>query len=79
MPFLDKVPKISIRRDMRITLEENWELVVAPAIKEAQTHGNLVTPKTVFNDEGYIIGWYLSGWVSPPPRYVYEPPPLETV
>ena len=64
------VPKISILRDFRFSLKNNWELVVLPAIQEAQERGVLVTPLTVFN-YGMIAGWYLHGWVPPPGTVIH--------
>lgn len=64
------VPKVSILRDPRFSLEENWNNTVLPAIKEAQERGVLVTPLTVFRHD-QIIGWLLHGWEPPPPSYVY--------
>lgn len=64
------VPKVSILRDFRFSLKNNWELIVVPAIKEAQERGVLVTPLTVFN-YGMIIGWYLHGWMAPPGKITH--------
>lgn len=74
----DIVPRVSIRRDMRFSLEENWQNVVVPAVKEAQERGVLVTPLTVF-DHDMIIGWFLHGWVPPPPSWSmsFEEPKIE--
>ncbi len=71
---MDIVPKISLRFDGRFNMEENWKVVVEN-VEECQKRGVLVTPLTVFGDEGNIIGWYLSGWVPPPPIIAYEVPP----
>lgn len=67
---LNQVPRVSIRRDPRFTLEENW-LIVEAAIKEAQGRGVLVTPLSVF-DFGTLIGWYLHGWKVPPSVILYQ-------
>ena len=64
------VPMANIWRDYRFSLQNNWELIVIPAIKEAQERGVLVTPLTVF-DYGTIVGWYLHGWVPPPSKITY--------
>jgi protein-disulfide isomerase len=53
-------------------MEENWKTVVQN-IEEAQSRGVLVTPLTVFGDDGKIIGWYLDGWKPPPMRVLYKP------
>jgi hypothetical protein len=75
---MNSVPQVSIRRDPRFSLEENWNNVVVPAIKEAQERGVLVTPLTVFQDDR-IIGWFLHGWKPPPPIILYEcEPPDDT-
>jgi len=66
------VPKVSIHRDPRFTLEENWKMVEA-TINECQTRGVLVTPLTVFN-YGQIYGWYLHGWVPEPGKILYQCP-----
>lgn len=71
-----RVPEVSIRRDMRFTLKENWDDCVVPAIAEAKERGVLVTPLTVF-DNGMIIGWLLHGWVPPPGRVLYSAKPPE--
>lgn len=73
-----RVPEVSIRRDMRFTIDQNWEDTVLPAIAEAKERGVLVTPLTVFDDWG-IVGWYLHGWVPPPGRVLYSAKNLETV
>ncbi len=65
------VPKVSIRRDPRFSLEYNWEQVVVPAIKESQERGVLVTPLTVFGYGG-IVGWFLHGWSTGPSSILYE-------
>ena len=70
------VPKVSIRRDPRFSLQENWENVVSPAIKEAQERGVLVTALTVF-DNSEIVGWFLHGWTPPPGKILYECPPFD--
>lgn len=67
------VPNVDIKYDPRFTLEENWATCTA-AMQEAQERGVLVTPLTVFNDEGKVIGWELHGWQPPPVIYVYNPP-----
>lgn len=67
------VPEVSLRFDPRFDLEENWKTCAA-AIQEAQERGVMVTPLTVFNDEGKIIGWYLHGWEPPLTSYFYTPP-----
>ena len=66
------VPEISIHRDFRFSLEDNWN-TVADNIQECQQRGVLVTPLTVFNEEGNIIGWQLHGWKPPPARFIYDP------
>jgi hypothetical protein len=71
------VPEVSIRRDMRFTLQENWNDVVQ-VIAECKERGVLVTPLTVFDDRGMIVGWFLHGWVSPPGIVLY-PKPEETI
>ncbi len=68
------VPDISIRRDMRFTLQENWN-DVQQVVTECKERGVLVTPLTVFNDDGMIVGWYLHGWVSPPGIVLSKPDP----
>ena len=68
---MTKMPSVSIRRDPRFTLEENWAEVVE-AVQEAQSRGCLATPLTVFYDDGAIIGWYLHGWEPPPPRCTFK-------
>lgn len=68
---MNLVPKVSIHRDPRFSLEYNWEQVVVPAIKEAQERGVLVTPLTVFGNGG-IAGWYLHGWTPGPAKILYE-------
>lgn len=55
------IPKITIRRDLRFNLDENWDKVVE-VVKEAQTRSVFVTPITVFDEEGQIEGWYLHGF-----------------
>lgn len=60
-----RVPEVSIRRDMRFSLQENWK-GVEEVVASCKVRGVLVTPLTVFNDVGIIVGWYLHGWVSPP-------------
>lgn len=65
------MPEISVRFDPRFSLEENWDQVVLN-IKECQERGVLVTPLTVFSDEGKIIGWYLHGWAAPPSRLLWS-------
>lgn len=73
------VQKVSIRRDPRFTLEENWHNVVVPAIQECQERGVLVTPLTVFEHDG-IVGWYLHGWRAPPAKILYQcDPPDEYI
>jgi hypothetical protein len=67
------VPDVDIKYDPRFSLEENW-VCCTTAIQEAQERGVLVTPLTVFNDEGKIVGWYLHGWEPPPVFYTYRPP-----
>jgi hypothetical protein len=69
------VPKVSIRRDPRFTLEENWA-IVEENILECQQRGVLVTPLTVF-DDGNLVGWYLHGWQSAPGKIIYEAEPFE--
>lgn len=71
------VPKAVIRRDPRFTLEENWERSIVPNIKEAQARGVLVTPLTVFAQNGEIIGWQLYGWVAPPGKILYKCKPFD--
>jgi len=65
------IPKITMRFDPRFTLEQNWEQVVLN-VKECQERGLLVTPLTVFDSEGKIIGWYLHGWVTPPAKLLWS-------
>lgn len=67
---MTRVPRVSIRRDPRFTLEENWKVVEA-SIHDCQTRGVLVTPLTVF-DFGTIVGWYLSGWQAEPGKVLYQ-------
>lgn len=66
------VPKVSIRLDPRFNMEDNWKTVVQN-VEDAQSRGVLVTPLTVFGDDGKIIGWYLDGWKPPPTRILYKP------
>jgi hypothetical protein len=68
------VPKVSIRRDPRFNLEQNWK-IVEDNVRECQSRGVLVTPLTVFTD-GVLIGWYLHGWIAPPPQILYFPPEI---
>lgn len=70
-----RVPEVSIRRDMRISLERNWDECVVPAIAEAKVRGVLVTPLTVCDDRGVIVGWFLHGWVPPPGIVLSRPDP----
>ncbi len=78
-PEINLVPKVSIRRDPRFSLEYNWEHVVIPNIKECQERGVLVTPLTVF-DDGVIIGWFLHGYVPAPGKILHQcPPPDEYI
>lgn len=65
-----KETKVSIRRDPRFPLEENWK-IVEENIQECQLRGVLVTPLTVF-DNGRLIGWYLHGWIAPPGEILYQ-------
>lgn len=65
------VPKVTLRRDPRFSLEYNWEHIVIPNIKDCQERGVLVTPLTVF-DDGVLVGWYLHGWVAPPGKILYQ-------
>lgn len=61
--------KVTIRRDLRFTLQEDWEKNIIPNVEEAQKRGVLVTPLTVLGDNG-VAGWFLHGWVDKPPRIV---------
>lgn len=67
---MTKVPNTSILRDMRFSLEENWE-AVQKAIDEAQKRGLIVTPLSVFF-KGELVGWYLDGWEPPPPIFLWR-------
>ncbi len=71
---MNLVPKVSVRKDMRFSLEENWQ-VVQNAIGEVQKRGIIVTPLSVFY-QGELIGWYLEGWKPPPPIILYKAPEL---
>ena len=70
--MMDKMPKVSVIRDPRFSLEENWEQTVIPNIKECQERGVLVTPLTVFDDNGHIIGWHLHGWKPSASKLMYQ-------
>jgi hypothetical protein len=66
------VPKVNIMFDPRFDLETNWK-VVEEVIKECQGYGVITTPLTVFDpNDGKIIGWFMEGWKSPPPKIIYE-------
>jgi hypothetical protein len=67
----DYVPCVSIRRDPRFELEEQWYKSVIPAIEEARTYGCEVEVTTVIY-KGRIEGWYFHGWYSPPCKILYE-------
>ena len=66
------VPRVSIRRDPRLDLEQNWA-IVEENICECQERGVLVTPLTVF-DNGVLVGWYLHGWKAAPAKILFEEP-----
>jgi hypothetical protein len=57
-----RVHDISIRRDYRFTLEEQWKDIV-PLLVDG------VTAITVmdFDAKEGIVGWFLHGWKPPPP------------
>lgn len=67
---MNLVPKVSVYRDPRFSIEENWK-TVEENIQECQARGVLVTPLTVFA-YGKIYGWYLYGWVAAPAVIMYE-------
>lgn len=71
MPNFDVVPRVDHKFDPRFDLEKNWEMV-EENVKECQERGVIVTPLTVFSNEGRIIGWVMSGWKAPPPKILYE-------
>jgi hypothetical protein len=54
-----------IPRDLRFTLEEQWEKELAPLVEKG------VAPLTCFAKDGMISGWKLVGYEFPPPIILY--------
>lgn len=64
---------MSIRRDPRFTLEEQWFNDVVPCIEEAASRGLEVIPLTVFHPMYFRIeGWLMHGWKPPPPIILWS-------
>lgn len=53
---------VDIRRDCRLSLDDNW-LVVEIVVEEAAQRNLTITPISVFHPvSGVLIGWKLPGW-----------------